>query len=65
MDVEVVKRSDQTQGFEVLPGRWAVERPFGWLMPCRRPMRDCERTVRSATGRIHAAMIRIMLRRLA
>lgn len=65
MDVEVVKRSDTAQGFKVLPRRWVVERTFGWLMQCRRLVRDYERTIRSATGWIHMAMIRIMLRRLA
>jgi transposase len=65
IDVEVVKRSDSVQGFHVLPRRWVVERTFGWLMQCRRLVRDYERTVRSATGWIHLAMIRIMLRRLA
>lgn len=29
--VEVVKRSDTTQGFVPLPKRWVVERSFGWL----------------------------------
>lgn len=65
MDVEVVKRSDTAKGFKVLPRRWVVERTFGWLMQCRRLVRDYERTVQSATGWIHMAMIRIMLRRLA
>lgn len=65
MDVEVVKRSDTAKGFVALPRRWVVERTFGWLMQCRRLVRDYERTVQSATGWIHAAMIRIMLLRLA
>ena len=65
MDVEVVKRSDPAKGFEVLPRRWLVERTFGWLMQCRRLVRDYERTIQSATRWIHAAMIRIMLLRLA
>ena len=63
LDVEVVKRSDKAEGFEVLPRRWVVERTFGWLMQCRRLVRDYERTVESAVGWIHVAMIRIMLRR--
>jgi hypothetical protein len=32
----VVKRSDDVQGFKVLPWRWVVERTFGWLMFQRR-----------------------------
>jgi len=64
MDVEVVKRSDTAQGFEVLPRRWVEECRFGWLMQCRRLVRDYERTIQSATGWIHVAIIRIMLRRL-
>ena len=31
-DVEVVKRSDTAQGFQVVPRRWVVGRTFGWLM---------------------------------
>lgn len=64
LEVEVVKRSPAV-GFKVLPKRWVVERTFGWRMQCRRLTRDYERTTRSATGWIHFAMIRIMLRRLA
>jgi transposase len=30
--VEIVKRSDDTTGFQVLPRRWVVERTFGWLI---------------------------------
>jgi transposase len=65
LKVEVVKRSDTVKGFKVLPKRWVVERTFGWLMQCRRLVRDYERTVLSATAWIHIAMIRLMLRRLA
>ena len=63
--VEVVKRSDDTAGFKVLPRRWVVERTFGWLMRQRRLVRDCETTVTSAEAWIYIAMIRIQLRRLA
>ena len=65
MELEVAKRSDTAKGFKVLPRRWVVERTFGWFMQCRRLVRDYERTVQSATGWIHMAMIRIMLRKLA
>lgn len=65
IQVEVVKRSDDVQGFAVLPRRWIVERTFGWLMRHRRLVRDYERTESSAEAWIHLAMIRIQLRRLA
>ncbi len=63
--VEVVKRSDDVQGFKVLPHRWVVERTFGWLMYQRRLVRDYERTISSAEAWVYIAMIRIQLRRLA
>ena len=31
LEVEVVKRSDEAEGFELLPQRWIVERSFGWM----------------------------------
>ena len=63
--VEVVKRSDDTTGFKMLPRRWVVERTFGWLMHHRRLVRDYENTETSAEAFIFIAMIRIQLRRLA
>jgi len=63
--VTVVKRSDATVGFKVLPRRWVVERTFGWLMRQRRLVRDYETTETSAEAWIYIAMIRIQLRRLA
>lgn len=63
--VEVVKRSDDTTGFKVLPHRWVVERTFGWLMHHRRLVRDYETSETSAEAWIFIAMIRIQLRRLA
>ena len=65
LEVEVVKRSDDMEGFEVLPRRWAVERTFGWLMLNRRLVRGHEKTESSATAWIYIAMIRLMLGRLA
>ena len=65
LETEVVKRSDDTAGFKVLPRRWVVERTFGWLMHHRRLVRDYEKTEASAEAWIFIAMIRIQLRRLA
>jgi len=63
--VQVVLRPEQTQGFVVLKKRWVVERTFGWLMGCRRLVRDYEKLPESSEALIYLAMIRIMLRRLA
>ena len=65
LKVEVVKRSDDAQGFVILPRRWVVERTFGWLMRQRRLVRDYETTETSAEAWVYIAMIRIQLRRLA
>ena len=65
LDVEVVKRSDDLQGFHILPRRWIVERTFGWFMRHRRLVRDYEKTESSAAAWAYIAMIRIQLRRLA
>jgi putative transposase len=63
--VEVVLRPEQTQGFVLLKKRWVVERTFGWLMGCRRLVRDYELLPETSETFIYLAMIRVMLRRLA
>lgn len=65
LEVEVIKRSDDTSGFKLLPKRWVVERTFGWLMNHRRLVRDYEKTESSACGWIFTAMISLMITRLA
>ncbi|MER5619159.1 IS5 family transposase [Streptomyces sp. NPDC002215] len=37
---EIVKRTDDMEGFVVLPRRWVAERTFAWLMHSRRLARD-------------------------
>lgn len=61
----VVKRSDDTSGFTVLPKRWLVERTFAWLMRSRRLARDYERRTDSAEAMIWWSMSMVMSRRLA
>jgi putative transposase len=61
----IVKRSDDTQGFQVLPKRWIVERTFAWLGRYRRLSKDYEATSESSEAWITVAMIHLMVRRLA
>ena len=64
VDLEIVKRSDRTKGFEVLPRRWVVERTIGWLNRCRRLAKDWENLNRKALAFLRLASIRLMLRKL-
>ncbi|MFF3876627.1 transposase, partial [Streptomyces sp. NPDC001978] len=50
---------------KVLPRRWVVERTFGRLVRNRRLARDYERLTATSEAMIKAAMIRLMLVRLA
>jgi transposase len=63
--VQVVLRPEQTKGFVLLKKRWVVERTFGWLMNCRRLVRDYELLPETSETFIYLAMIRIMVKRLA
>ncbi|MEV8305781.1 transposase [Streptomyces flavidovirens] len=63
--VQVVKRSDDTSGFTVLPRRWIGERTFAWLMRSRRLARDYESQPDSSEAVILWSMTMVMSRRLA
>jgi putative transposase len=54
----------RTQGFQVIPKRWIVERTFSWFGWYRRLTIDYERYAHTAETMIYIAMIRIMLKRL-
>jgi len=62
--LEIIKRSDKAQGFEVLPRRWVVERTFAWLGRCRRLAKDWERSIESSTAWATIASIRMLTRRI-
>lgn len=34
--IEIIRRSDQAKGFQVIQRRWAVERTLAWLIPAPR-----------------------------
>lgn len=64
LEVEIVRRSDATSRFVVLPKRWIVERTIAWLNRCRRLAKDRENRNRKALAFLRLASIRLMLRKL-
>jgi transposase len=64
LTLTIVKRSDDTTGFVVLPRRWVVERTFGWLMRYRRLVRDYERRPEHHEAMVLWATVAIMTRQL-
>ncbi|QIE54178.1 IS5 family transposase [Pikeienuella piscinae] len=63
--IEIIKRSDRAEGFEIIPRRWVVERTFAWLGRCRRLAKDWERSIASSEAWANVAHIRLLTRRLA
>ena len=64
LNLEIVKRSDDTEGFQILPRRWVVERTFGWFNRFRRLSKDFEHLFIVSEGLMYIVMISIMIRRL-
>lgn len=65
LKLEIVEKPKDQSGFQILPKRWIVERTFAWLVRQRRLARDYERLPETSESFIYAAMIILMLRRLA
>ena len=61
----MIKRTEEATGFVVLPRRWVVERTFAWLGRYRRLSKNYEQLPETSEAMIYAAMVHIMLRRLA
>jgi transposase len=62
--VEIVSKSKDQPGFQVLPRRWTVERTFAWCGKYRRLSKDYEATTSSSETMIYLAMIHRMVRQL-
>jgi transposase len=60
-----VSKEPGQKGFVLLPRRWVVERTFGWLMRCRRLVRDYERDPGYSEAWIQLAMIHRSVKYLA
>lgn len=61
----VVERTAGQIGFQVLPHRWVVERTLAWLGRYRRLSKDYEVLPQTSEAFIYAAMVQLMLKRLA
>ena len=64
VNLEIVRRSEPGNGFQVLPHRWIVERTLGWLGRYRRLSKDYECLPQSSENMIYWAMINLMVHRL-
>ena len=67
-ELEIVRASQErsgVKGFSVQPRRWVVERTFAWLIRNRRLTKDYEYLPETEEAFVYAAMVRLMLRRLA
>jgi transposase len=60
-----VAATPKARGFALVPRRWVVVRTFAWLVKHRRLRVDYEANARTGAAWIHAAMTRLMARRLA
>ena len=61
--LEVVKQTEASRGFVLLPRRWVVERSFGWLARFRRLARDYERLPEVLAGLHYLAFAILLLAR--
>jgi putative transposase len=59
------KRFTGVSHFQVLPKSWVVERTFAWLGKYRRLSKDYEARTDTSEALMYAAMIHVMVRRLA
>lgn len=64
INVTMVKRTDTTPGFVVIPKRWIVERTFGWFNHWRQLSKEYDRTVASSETWVRIACARMALGRL-
>ena len=65
LQLEIVKRPRDAEGFHLLPRRWVIERTFAWLGRNRRLAKDFERLIDTTTAMAVVAIIQLLMRRLA
>ena len=62
--LEVVRRNEGQQGFQVLPKRWIVERTFAWLSRSRRLAKDYEHLPECSESWLYLASVHLLTKRL-
>ena len=60
-----LKKLPERPAFENLPRRWVAERTFAWISHNRRMSKDHEKLCSTGEAFVHAAMARLMVKRLA
>ena len=63
--MEIVKRSDDMNGFVVLPRRWVVDRTFSWFGRNRRLVKDFKNLAETLATFVTLASIQLAIGRLA
>jgi transposase len=63
--LEIVRRLQASNGFQLLKRRWVVERTLAWLNRNRRLAKDFEASIESAVAWLLIASIKLLTRRLA
>ena len=62
--VDTSQRPESEQGFVPQPGRWPIERSFGWTTFFRRLTKDYERMIESSVAFLQLMFITIILARI-
>jgi len=63
--IEIIKRPCDAEGFHLSPQRWVIERSSAWPSRNRRLAKDFERMIETATARLVAATVQLVVRRPA
>jgi putative transposase len=64
VDLEVVRKDPNQEGFVVQARRWVVERSLGWYSRNRRLSKDYEHLCEVSETMVYIASIQVMLKRL-
>jgi hypothetical protein len=63
--VEIVRKMEGKEGFEVMPRRWVVECTFGWMTRSKRLAHNYESRIDISEAMVHVTTGNLFLRRIA